>query len=432
MNTYIKRLQAIITIIILIVLVYSIWIFAQASNNLVTSSVFDHITLTWTGNPETTMTITWRADSKTKNGFVQYQKGINFTNSAESVKATSAVFTTELGSSNLFTATLTNLSPNMKYIYRVGNGKSWSDTYTFSTSDMKVSKFKFLVFGDSQSMATGKSPYGLWNKTIHNAYKANPDAKFAVNVGDLVDIGQSGAHWNAWFSSAAGVIDSIPVMPVVGNHETMGIPYMRKPTFWNAQFHLPQNGPPGLKNQVYSYNYGLAHFVVLDSQKNEEIKYGNIFTPQKEWLDKDLKSTKAIWKIVFFHKAPYSLLVDRDNIEIKTAFCPIIEKYHTDIVFNGHDHGVARTYPIKNDHLMAKPSEGTIYYVAGRSGSKTYDDIIKRTWNTFFYNPIDQPNYLVVQVDDTQLTVKTVKQDGTTVNTFFIDTNKDISSDSIK
>lgn len=30
------------------------------------------------------------------------------------------------------------------------------------------------------------------------------------------------------------------------------------------------NGPDGLKGQVYSYDYGDVHFVVLDSQEDEE------------------------------------------------------------------------------------------------------------------------------------------------------------------
>ena len=35
----------------------------------------DHITLTWTGNSATTMTVTWRTDPTVESGFVQYQEG---------------------------------------------------------------------------------------------------------------------------------------------------------------------------------------------------------------------------------------------------------------------------------------------------------------------------------------------------------------------
>lgn len=413
MNSFMKRINLTITILILIIFI------CISGNTLNNNLLFDHITLTWTQNSSTTITITWRTSLKIKNGLVQYQK-INSSNSVKYVKAHLYVFKTDIETYNLFTATVSDLLPNTKYIYRVGNGTSWSDRHTFSTSGTKISKFKFLIFGDSQSIATCEFPYTLWSKTIHKAYKSNPDAKFIVNVGDLVDIGQSIVHWNAWFAGAKGVIDSIPIIPVIGNHETFSINDMGKPTFWNSQFNLPKNGPIGLKNQVYSFDYGNVHFVVLDSQMSEQIRYGNILIPQKKWLDKDLSQSKSTWKIVFFHKPPYCLLPTRQNIEIKESFCPIIDKHHVDIVFNGHDHGVARTYPIKNNIIMKEPSQGTIYYITGRSGIKVYKNIKKDIWHCFFYNPIDQPNYLVVEVDKIKLTIKIIKLDGTIIDTFSI------------
>ena len=50
-------------------------------------------------------------------------------------------------------------------------------------------------------------------------------------------------------------------------------------------------------------------------------------------------------------------------------------------------------------------------------------------WNTFFYHPVDQPNYFVVEVKEKKITVKTIKQDGTIIDVFFIDKAKDVSSD---
>ncbi|MCL5038185.1 MAG: metallophosphoesterase family protein [Chloroflexi bacterium] len=380
----------------------------------------DHITLTWTDNPATTMTVTWRTDATITKGFVEYQKMAVPSDAAKRVKAASFGFTTDIQATRLFTAKLTGLSPNTKYSYRVGDGSRWSGKHAFMTADPKTKSFKFLVFGDSQSPA---DDYSLWGKIVHNAYNVNPDAKFMVNVGDLVDVGQDGAHWNSWFAAAEGVIDNIPEMPVVGNHETSGSPDTRRPAYWNAQFRLPQNGPVGLKNQVYSYDYGPVHLVVLDSQQSEQKQYGDILTPQVKWLDADLAASKAKWKIVFYHKGSYSVKDGRKNKKVKNAFSPVIEKHHIDLVFNAHDHGVGRTYPIKGDAYMPEPSKGTIYYVAGRSGTKAYDDVHKREWNTFFYNPQDQPNYFVIDVTDTTLTVKTVNMDGTLVDTFVIKKN---------
>ena len=113
--------------------------------------------------------------------------------------------------------------------------------------------------------------------------------------------------------------------------------------------------------------------------------------------------------------------LNRDETEIKNAFCPILERHHVDLVFNGHDHGIKRTYPIKNGLPVDNPSQGTIYYVTGRSGSKTYEDIEEREYSAFFYAPLEQPNYFVVEGTDEKMTVKTVLQDGTVIDTLILE-----------
>lgn len=390
----------------------------------------DHVHLTWTGNPATTMTINWRTDSTTRAGVVQYARGAALPATAPRLAATSRIFSNDLGSVTLHVAKLTKLAPDTQYSYRVGDGMgNWSSAYTFTTAPLQTSKFKFLVFGDSQSPPGGDSPYGVWKTTLHNAYKANPDARFFINCGDLVDIGQNYAHWKGWFGAAAGVIESIPAMPSTGNHETTPAAPTRRPSYWIAQFALPQNGPEGLKTQVYSFDYGSVHFTMLDSQQAEQKSIGDIFTPQQAWLKTDLAGTNATWKLAFFHKAPYEVHPTRSGKEVRDAFCPLLESGGVSLVFNGHDHGVARTYPMNNEATKQRPSEGTIYCMVGRSGTKAYSNIVKMPWNTFFMSPLDQPNYQVVEVNDKKLTVKVFKQDGTPITSFYIDKEKDIYSD---
>lgn len=419
-----KRLTALMALALVLAFACSTLTIAQAAGGGATAMP-DHVTLTWTGNTATTMTITWRTDTSVRTGLVEFGRGSALPSQTLRIRANPSDFATDLGKTRLFRATLAGLSQSTKYTYRVGDGQHWSATHSFTTANPTSPEVKFLVFGDSQSVP----PYSTWQTTVHNAYRANPDAKFMVSVGDLVDVGQNGAHWNAWFAAAAGVIDSIPTMPVVGNHETTGSKSTRRPEYWNAQFTLPDNGPAGVKNRAYSYDYGSVHIVVLDSQQAEQKQYGDIFGPQKAWLDADLAASKATWKLVFFHKAPYELHLLRQSADVKAAFCPILESRHADIVFNGHDHGIGRTYPIRDGVLKQKPSQGTVYYVCGRSGTKSRPELEKKPWNAFFYNPLDQPNYLVVEIVGKKLTVRAVKQDGTLIDSFCIDKPKDVDSD---
>ena len=171
----------------------------------------DQLHLSWSGDTTTTMTISWRVDSE-RCKIVQYQAAAAFTDQVKEIIAGSMLFKSELGNTLLFHATLVNLLPGTRYIYRVGDGTNWSASHYFTTAALQEQKFSFLVFGDSQSVP----PYRQWRDTLQAAYRAHPEVKFFLNSGDLVDTGQSAAHWQVWFAAAAGVIDTIPAMPGAG------------------------------------------------------------------------------------------------------------------------------------------------------------------------------------------------------------------------
>ena len=380
----------------------------------------EHITLTWAGDPQTTQTITWKTEAADVTGQVQYaeeKQGRPFPANAAFAASSVEELATNWGSMNVHSVTLTGLIPNTSYIYRVQEGAEWSELHRFTTAPIHSSGFKFLVFGDSQS-----SNYNVWQTTLHKAYEANPEAVFFTNIGDLVDVGQDYAQWKSWFDGAQGVVDAIPVMPLTGNHEAY-TPERRfsMPVLFKAQLKLPLNGPEELKGQTYSFDYGDVHFVMLDSQEGEERSFvPDMLERQKEWLENDLARTNKKWKIICIHRSPYNNK-DNHNNNIKTAFVPILDKYHADVVFTGHDHVYARTYPLYNNGVVDSPAKGTIYVAAGRSGTKTYIDAIAKEWNEFFYNPVDEPNYLTVEIKADVLTVKAFKQKGTLIDEWQID-----------
>lgn len=383
-----------------------------------------HLTLTWTEDPHTTQAITWQTPITINNSFLQYSEAKDknvFLKKAITVKAVSKEFDTDLSSVNLHTAILNHLKPGTTYLYRVGTPKEWGEFHTFTTEGKNLNSFKFLVFGDSQSGDAKNPEYKPWMVTCQKAFQRNPEAKFFINLGDLVEEGQSYPHWNKWFEGSKGVIDTIPIVPVVGNHETYS-PNTRidgPPVFWVKQFKLPQNGPEGLKSQVYSMDYGNVHFVILDSQGKEEKSSGNILEMQKSWLEKDLKNNKQKWTIVLFHKPIYANS-PRGNKDVTKAFQPIIDKYHVNLVLNAHEHIIARTYPIYNNEIVSDTNKGTVYYTVGRSGNKFYNDAAPITYDAFFYNPKDQPNYLVISVETNRLLIKNFRQDGTLLDNYLI------------
>jgi phosphodiesterase/alkaline phosphatase D-like protein len=380
----------------------------------------DHITLTWASDSRTTQTITWRTDVATKTGQVQYSEAADSKLSVHNTRSVAAQveeLATNLGNMNIHSVTLTGLKPGIRYSYQIGDGSTWSAPHTFTTAPPRDQGFKFLIFGDSQSVN-----YGTWGTTLHQAYQANLDAAFLTNVGDLVDMGQDYSQWNLWFSAAQGVIDTIPVMPVIGNHEAYAPGgHFSMPTFYTAQFKLPSNGPESIKGQVYSFDYGDVHFSVLDSQEGEERQFvPEMLMMQKVWLEKDLQSTNKKWKVVLLHRPLYNNRISGNDSNIRMAFLPIIDKYHVDVVFTGHEHVYAHTYPLNNDRVVDSPAKGTVYVAVGRSGSKTYKNMSTKELNEFLYNPLDEPNYLTAQVQGDILTVSAFKQSGVLIDTWII------------
>lgn len=380
----------------------------------------EHITLTWTGDVRTTQTITWRTEFSMVGGQVQYAeagKSQEFPSIFKTSVAEVSGLETNTGNVSIHSVTLTGLKAGTQYLYRVSDGDGWSEVSHFTTAPMNAGKLKFLVFGDSQSMK-----YDVWSKTLHQAYQANSDAAFMINVGDLVDVGLDDSQWQGWFEAGKGVIDHISVVPVVGNHETYtGGKGFSMPVLFTGQFKLPDNGPENLKGQVYSFDYGNVHFSVLDSQAGEERKFvPNMINDQQVWLEKDLKTTDKQWKVVLIHRPPYDNHSADGNAHIRSSFTPIFDKYHVDVVFAGHDHAYARSYPLQAG-LVVDSKVGTRYVTTGRSGTKTYSTTMAKEWNEFFYNPQDAPNYLTVEVVRSRLTVKAFKQSGEPIDEWSID-----------
>lgn len=385
-----------------------IWFVAFGS--ITQASPFRSITLTWSDDPRTTQTISWQTEADAPDGYVQYtvlqDRQAFFP--ARTIEAGTRLLATNMGTVRIHTATLRGLEPGTRYRYRVGSEGYWSEIQQFATAPPAARPYSVLVFGDSQSIN-----YATWGDTVRQAYAANPQAAFFINVGDLVDVGQDYRQWEQWFNAARGVIDAIPAMPVAGNHETY-TPERRfsLPLYFTAQFAVPDNGPAELERQAYSFDYGDTHFVMLDTQAGEEARFvPDLLERQQQWLERDLAATNKRWKLVFMHRSPYNNRGAGSNEQVRDAFVPVFDRLAVDAVFTGHDHVYARTYPLRGGEPVAA-GEGTIYVATGRSGSKSYRDATDKWWNDRFHNPLEEPNYLVLEIKSDELIVRAFRQSG--------------------
>jgi predicted phosphodiesterase len=305
----------------------------------------------------------------------------------------------------LYTVHITGLAAGTVYEYRVSVGKQQSAWQEFKTEPESTS-FRVLIFGDSQSVN-----YNDWASTAQAAWKNNKDAAFFINMGDLVDNGQDEAQWNAWFDGAASLLAAMPVVPVMGNHETYSLDWkMATPDYYLAFFALPMNGPEGLKQYVFAYDFGDVRFIVLNTQLNElQDWYADLIEVQKKWLEKELSQTQKKWKVVLMHRGIWEQPFTSVFEGIGKTFVPIFDKYQVDLVFTGHVHSYARTKALKN--CRSNPC-GTVYITTGHSGDIVWDKSSQNPLDDFYYNPLDMPNYLVLEATQDMLKITVFKQNG--------------------
>ena len=378
------------------------------------------LTLTWTEDPRTTQTIQWKKKGEEGPGWVEWREiGTARWPSPKGQQLLAEEKHVNAGEDNItvYQVTVRNLKPGTRYSYRVGEGERWYGDGAFQTPPVKAASFQFLIFGDSQSIN-----YQTWGETLRRAWRQNPAAAFLVNVGDLVDVGQDERQWNGWFRAAEDVIRQIPVMPATGNHEY----YTREgrfsfPSLFAGHFALPRNGPEGLAGRVYSYDYGNVHFVVLDSQAWEQAAwYPTLLAAERKWLEADLKATQQPWKVVFVHRPLYGNSSEDHGAALRRAFEEVLTDGKADILFSGHEHVYARSAPMGRKPDAAGNWPGLKHVATGRSGSKTYHDMVRREWDEFFYNPLESPVYLAAEVDGMKFTVRVYDQNGHCIDTWDI------------
>lgn len=249
---------------------------------------------------------------------------------------------------------VSRLHPDTMYFYSLGDGTSgrWGP-WRIAKTGRAGGRIEFLYMGDAQ---TGLES---WGKRLIAACRRHPGIEFLLLAGDLVDRGNERTNWDHFFLRSAEIMDRVPLMPAVGNHEYLD----EGPRLYRSFFRLPENGPQGIDaNLVYHFEYGSAFFAVLDSTL--AVSDDRQARRQAEWLDEALSRTGARWKFVMFHHPVYPSHPWRDTPALRTHWVPVFDKHHVDMVLQGHDHAYLRTYPLRNHRPVAGPADGTVYVVA--------------------------------------------------------------------
>ncbi len=322
-------------------------------------------------------------------------------------------FTGESGT--LHTITLEGLSAGQDYYYEVisqnGQDSVTSEKHSMRTAPSENTPFSFVLSAENGACGPYTKPI------IDLIQKEHPD--FILSVGDLVSDGSCPDSWNSiLFSPFREIFYNTPFYPCVGNHE-IGYDidgYYVKPeesdqklTPFHENFAFPH---------YYSFDYGCAHFCVLDSpsmMKNicsTEQDYALLEllddfenSEQYRFLEQELARTKAKWKFVIFHYPPYVSAIN-DVRELK-ILSPVMEKYKVDMVFNSHSIVYERSHPIKQDRY---DKDGIRYVVVGSFGE--YESWFREKSNGFAAKVSSRPCYVRIAVTPGSLELQTIDHEG--------------------
>ena len=239
--------------------------------------------------------------------------------------------------------TFTGLRPGTAYDYAVPGHDELKGS--FKTPAAAGEPFEFVVYGDTRTRHDV-------HKTVVAGVLANSQPDFILHTGDLVADGTDPALWPIFFDIERDLLRKTAFFPSLGNHER------------NARDYYEFLQVPA----YYSFNWGNAHFAVLDSD------IGNIATgdtakqsawrEQVQWLEEDLrKNQKSEFRFVAAHHPPMTAVSNRqgDNPHM-TALEPMLEQMHVTAAFFGHDHNYQ--HYLKN---------GVHYVITGGGGAPLYD-----------------------------------------------------------
>lgn len=386
----------------------------------------DHIMLSINGNAETCMAVTWRTCTDIKDGYVLFRaKDSNEINRCD---AQYHPFVSDIDESHIFSAQLSGLTPDTEYYYTCGNDSYRSDEFSFSTAPENLTKFKFVCVSDQQQGQPFEKPdYSYFQNFLKKVLKENPDTRFILTGGDNTDCGQHEVQWNGAFSGLKGICETTPLMMTLGNHDNRGFRdykngigryYAEPAEFFDTQFKnaYPYNGPDNWKTENYSFDYGNAHFCVMGVNGPEEVN---------EWAVNDLNSSDKAWKFGSYHFPICYSGTDCQNYDAYPVMTECFEMF--DVVFSGHEHNFSRSFPLKNENLYDKPSQGTIHYMLGNSGSNPPGSrTVSKIWHSAFWTQeVPEAMVALVEVDGNKVTLTSMLDDGRIVDECTIDKDRD-------
>lgn len=246
---------------------------------------------------------------------------------------------------------------------------------------LKPESVRFAVIGDS---GTGKAEQYQVAQEMEK-FRQSVGFDFVLMLGDNIYGGKDAGSFARKFE--------IPYKPLLdagvkfyaslGNHDDP-----------NERLYAPFN--MGGK-RYYAFHRGNVAFFALDSNYMDRA--------QLHWLEDQLQTSGADWKICFFHHPLYSeARAHGSDLDLRATLQPLFEKYGVNVVLSGHDHVYER--------LQAP--DGIYYFVVGNSGQLRLHDLKRARGLEAGYDT--DRDFLLIEIAGDSLYFQAISRTGQTVD----------------
>jgi hypothetical protein len=247
---------------------------------------------------------------------------------------------------------------------------------------LRANSVRFAVIGDSGT--GGKEQYDVARQM--ELYRETVGFGFVLMLGDNIYGGHEPRDFRRKFELPyeALLASGVEFYAALGNHDDPKIESLYKPFHMNGQ-------------RYYDLKKGDVEFFALDSNYMD--------TQQLGWLEDHLRSSRARWKICYFHHPLYNDgRMHGPDVDLRNQLTPLLKAYGVNVVFSGHEHAYERI----------KPEDNIYYFIQGSSGQLFAHDFRRHDVMERGYDR--DRTFMLVEISGDQLYFQTISRTGETVD----------------
>lgn len=323
------------------------------------------------GKDQTEIIVTW-LDTVDRDGKVVLTK-----NSDETEFVAVKRFAEEKGLYS-YSATITGLTANTSYTYRIVAGDLKSDEYTYKTKDFDDT-FSFVHIADVQYNGSSNLLEN-WKNTLSKINTNLPETSFIVNSGDVSDLSGNNDLYQAVKSPELLKQYAMSVVP--GNHDNSKAE--GGGGYYTLNFASPNTYEPyegyALNGYDYWFSYNNILFISLNSLISD-VQY------HKDFMTKvvEEQGDKFDWIIVNCHYSLFSASyhsTESATINHRDGLAPLFTELGVDLVLSGHDHVYDRSYlmdgarPKADTNDFATSADGVLYISATTASGMKFNTAV--------------------------------------------------------